>query len=1230
MQVPLTPSDEIARLSALNRYDILDSPDEAEFDDLTKLASQICETPIALITFLDGSRQWFKSRVGVELNEAPRDISFCGHTILGDTIFEIGDASADERFFDNPLVTGDPNIRFYAGAPMITPDGYRLGTLCVLDRKPRVMSDNQRSALAALSRQAMRHLESRRAARELAEKTQFQEAVLNSTEIALISTGLDGIITSFNLGAQSMLGHTASNVVGIHMRALFLEPAKLAARLAQADSSESYAGQILASEGNGTGEAEDWLFVRADGASVPVLLAITPIRNRDGELVGVLHVARDVSRRRKAEAAEQKSIAILQKISTRVPGVICQFRQNADGSACFPYASRQLEQICRVRPEDALMDAEPVFRAVHPDDLQQLIESIRISALELTPWRHEYRVRFEDGVVRCLYGDALPERSDDGSTLWHGLITDITERNAADRELVRNQKFLETLINSLPVIIYSKSVQAESYGQFLTWNHAAEVISGFSAEYMIGKTDREIFVPELARPYEQHDRAIVSERAARTVPAHKVTRADGMTRTLRTTSVPLFASDGSVEYILGIAEDITEAMQNEQQIRRNQAELQAVSDASPLGLFRANLEGGYTYVNKTYEAITGLTQENALGEGWRQAVHAEDRERVTEAWSESMSSLDRFEQVHRFIREDGAEVIARVVAMPMMVDGVCTGFVGTVDDITSRRQVNNALLASEHRLRLLTDNLPALIGYIDADERYRFCNSGYQRILGKDGADMLGKTLEEVYGVEAYVRMGPEVHSALRGEHISFERTTMIGGMPAYFQCDYVPDICATGEVLGFYAMAIDVTSRRRAERQLAASERRMRTITDNIPAMVSHIDAEQRYIFVNAQVGALFQKDISAMIGKRMDEVHAPSTYACLHPHIDTVLRGETVTFEMDLMIDDVLHFFQVTYVPDWSEKRAVIGFYAMTIDVTVTKESAIRQAASERRLRTITDNLPVLISYIDNEQRVRFSNATMNGWLGISPEEAQDKHFEEVVGSEIYLARRPYLERALAGERIEYEMVTVAAGVSRHIQTIYVPDRDADGTVQGIYALSTDITRLKEIEARLLTLARFDTLTGLPNRYQLNQKLDEAVARSKRSPDNMAVLYLDIDHFKKINDTYGHPAGDAVLVEFGARLAMAVRQTDTVARLAGDEFIVVLEGLKVADEARHVAEKIVDVMREPFRLPDQVVQVGVSIGCAYSDTKNLTSSELLSLADKALYRAKNAGRNAVRDSVA
>src|SRR4051794_7991992 len=185
------PENEAERIAALRALDVLDSAEEDIYNTIVKAAAEICQTSMASLTFIDSDRQWFKSRVGLQASETPRDVSFCGHAILGSELFVVEDALTDARFRGNPLVLGDPNIRFYAGIPLLTDTGLALGTLCVIDSAPRTLNVQQRAALGVLANSAMRVLKLRQDVRVAV----FARAVDMASDGVTISSAAGGDLT---------------------------------------------------------------------------------------------------------------------------------------------------------------------------------------------------------------------------------------------------------------------------------------------------------------------------------------------------------------------------------------------------------------------------------------------------------------------------------------------------------------------------------------------------------------------------------------------------------------------------------------------------------------------------------------------------------------------------------------------------------------------------------------------------------------------------------------------------------------------------------------------------------------------------------------------------------------------------------------------------------------------------------------------------------------------------
>lgn len=538
------------------------------------------------------------------------------------------------------------------------------------------------------------------------------------------------------------------------------------------------------------------------------------------------------------------------------------------------------------------------------------------------------------------------------------------------------------------------------------------------------------------------------------------------------------------------------------------------------------------------------------------------------------------------------------------------------------------LQQSEKRLRMMADNLPTLIAYIDREGRYQFVNDQFHRMFGLDPAALQGRTVAEALGPAAYAPLQQRLEAALAGERQRFERVSEIGGRERCLLTDYIPDLAEDGSVSGIFAMALDITDRRQGELLREQSEQRLRAITNNIPALVGHFDAQERCLFANETILKL--RDIAPEDARR-HTLHSglgDENYALHEPFVRRVLQGEACGFEGRVQRDGKDVYFQAHLVPDRGAQGQVQGFFLMSFDVTRVRRAEVARKRSEERLRQITDNLPVLIGYFDKGLQVEFANATYGAWMGADLSSKLGQHVSDFIGPALFEARKTYIARALAGERVEFESELPAGregSEPRSLSTVFIPDFDADGAVQGFYALSSDISAIKSYERQLMAMARVDTLTGLPNRLQFNERMAETLERTRRNGGALALMFLDVDRFKSINDTLGHAAGDIVLKEFAKRVRGSVRQVDRVARLAGDEFVVVLEGLHGRDEASAVARKIVNAVSLPMDLDGQTLLATTSVGIAYVEpgAAAVSAAELLGRADAALYEAKRAGRN-------
>jgi two-component system, sensor histidine kinase and response regulator len=316
------PSNETERLAALARYNILDTAPELAFDELTGLVSSVCGTPMALISLLDRDRQWFKSRIGWEVAETRRDFSFCGHTILHEEILVVEDTHLDERFRDNPFVQSEPHVRFYAGMPLTTPDGFNLGTLCVLDRKPNRLRAQQTEAIRILARQVMTQLELRRHLAELARAVEvhqqteqrlldsesFYQTLVESLPQNIIRKDPQGHFTFANQKFCQSINRTLLDLLGKSDFDLY--PTELAGKYHRDDL------RVMATRENlDTVEAHQ----TSHGEKLFVHVIKTPLYDAAGQVVGIQGIFWDVTHRKKIEEALAYERDLLRALLDTIP-----------------------------------------------------------------------------------------------------------------------------------------------------------------------------------------------------------------------------------------------------------------------------------------------------------------------------------------------------------------------------------------------------------------------------------------------------------------------------------------------------------------------------------------------------------------------------------------------------------------------------------------------------------------------------------------------------------------------------------------------------------------------------------------------------------------------------------------------------------------------------------------------------------------------------------------------
>ncbi len=419
MITPSLPSDESERLEALHSLNILDTPPEERFDRITRLATKLFKVPIAIVTLVDSNRQWFKSAQGLSVSETPRSISFCGHAILQDELLLINDAQLDPRFADNPLVTGDPFIRFYAGQPLKNSNGLKLGTLCLIDSNYRDLNAEEQQSfrdLAALVENELNSIQLEAAMRhtlreQAREEVHFQAHLLDIVQQAVIATDPQGKIIYWNKFAEQLYGWAKAEVLGQAILDVIPPP----------DAREKNASDFEAAASENR-VIDEYYSRKRDGTVFPIQAATTPVYDEKRQLIAIVGVSNDISERKRAEQllrfSEQRFRALIENSTDLI------ILNGPKGEVL--YQSPSVERVMGLVPQD-WNDGKTSFDFVHPDDKAALL--IDFEDLLASP-QHTHTVTFR------------AKHKTDGS--WHYL-------EATSRNLLENTAVSAIVVNARDV-----------------------------------------------------------------------------------------------------------------------------------------------------------------------------------------------------------------------------------------------------------------------------------------------------------------------------------------------------------------------------------------------------------------------------------------------------------------------------------------------------------------------------------------------------------------------------------------------------------------------------------------------------------------------------------------------------------------------------------------------------------------------------------------------------------
>ena len=673
----------------------------------------------------------------------------------------------------------------------------------------------------------------------------------------------------------------------------------------------------------------------------------------------------------------------------------------------------------------------------------------------------------------------------------------------------------------------------------------------------------------------------------------------------------------------------------ERWVNRNPRLFQDALESLAAGLTIADATEGdlrIVYANPAFERLTGYDREEIIGRSCRFLDGEETNPAVVASIRASIADGHHVRETLLNYRKDGTPFWNEVCLAPLFDhDGQVLHYIGFQHDVTSRETALKALRDAEERYRRLAESVPGVVTYV-AEYSTRlsltYMSPQVESLFGYPRDSWLGERPIWVEALHPDDRDRVLEHERRRFEEgavfdLEYRLRSADGNYVWVWDKDTVTSH-ADAETRRHEGVLVDITAKKEAEAALVRSRERHRSVIDSLEEGVLVLGENGTVISANPSVERIFgfdpTQDDPAALWSRFERYWEDGTPATVENSIGArVLETGEPARDVHMQFrrpDGELRWVSLNYQrvvrsAEPAARELVVSFR----DITQRRGMLESLRRSEERLRSVVSNAPVILWAIDDEGRLSLVEGRRLETLGLAPSELIGRHMEEI--SEFDPHALEVQRRALAGEELTATFDLGGIVLESHLS----PMRDERDQIIGALGVAVDVTERRHAEERLSHMALHDDLTGLPNRSLFLDRLEHALARGRRESTGSGVLFIDLDRFKRINDSLGHRAGDKILLETAARIAGALRTDDTVARLGGDEFTVLCEGLTGEDEALRIADKVSEELGHLYEVDEGELYITASIGVALSDDSS-TPEQLLRDADVAMYRAKGRGR--------